>query len=328
MSRPAQLERQIERVKELQAELLEGNEPVQPDNDPGTTPTEPITQPVVNEPPVTISKEEYDKLEQRYRTLQGMHTADVQRYRAEQASLSAAIQDLEDRLVAAEKAKATPATAPKYVTEKDVEEYGDTLEMVRRAAREEAENIAIQREIELREHIAQLEARLGYVQNTVVPKVEDLSNAQINQVKASFWGEINTQVPDWRTVNDDPNFKAWLLAEDPVTGATRQQFLRQAQNDLNAPRVIRFFNEWKRSQAGGQTPAPTNATQTDLEKLVAPGASKGGGNPATPEKKQWTGADIAQFYKDVATGKYAGRPDERRKIEADIFLAQKESRVS
>ena len=333
MSRPAQLEKQIERVKELQAEMLEGDKPTVEDNQQKETQQEPtppetVTPTVVNEPPATVSKDEYNKLEQRYRTLQGMHAADVARFRTETASLTAAIQDLEERLLAQEKATTSVVTPVKYVTEDDEREYGDTLDMVRRAAREEAEAIARKQEAAYLERINQLESQLGHVRNTVIPTVEGLTKSQQEQIKAEFWGAIDTQVPDWRTINDNQDFKAWLLAEDPITGSTRQQFLSQARDEYNAPRVIKFFQEWKRLAAGGQTPAPQNNAQSELERMVAPGASKGGSIPTQPEKKQWTRAEVAQFYKDVATGKYAGKDDARKKVQDDIFLAQKEGRLS
>lgn len=333
MSRPAQLEKQIERTKEIQAEMAKGAEAVEgttpsTDGTPAVVTPEPGVTTVANESPATVSKEDYDKLEQRYRTLQGMHTADGQRFRTEMASMQGALNDLENRLVAAEEAnKSQPVTPSRYVTAEDEEEYGDTLAMMRRAAKEEAEAVAFAREKANLERIANLERTLGYLQNNVVPAVEGITRSQGEQVKAQFWDAINVQVPDWRTVNDDPNFKAWLLAEDPVTGATRQQFLTQARNDYNAMRVIAFFKEWKRQAAGGQTPAP-NQTQAELERLVAPGASKGGTTPVTPEKKTWTSADIAKFYADINRGVYANKLDERKKIEADLFAAQAEGRIS
>lgn len=331
MSRPAQLEQQIARVQELQAEMLEGENldgsnviTLEPSTPEVQTPPD-STETVIVESPATISKDEYNKLEQRYRTLQGMHQAEGSRSRNEVAALTAALQDVEDRLIAAERAAHTSPAPVKYITEKDEEEYGDTLDMVRRAAREEAEAISTSREGALMDRIAQLENQTGHFRNTVVPTVENLSKAQEEQVKAEFWGTISTNVPDWRAINDNAEFKAWLLAADPVTGGNRQQFLDQARQQYDAPRVIRFFEEWKRRTAGGQTPAPNKNTQAELERLVAPGTSKGG-TTTQPEKKQWTGAEVGKFFRDVNSGKYADKPEERKRVEADIYAAQAEGR--
>ncbi len=325
MSRPAQLEQQIEHVKQLQAEMLNPkpvpDEPVEP-----TTPTAvaPV-QPVVDMP-VTISKEDYDRLEQKYRTLQGMHNAEGSRLRGELSAAQAAIQSLENRIAAAETQAATQSTPVKYVTKEDEDEYGETLEMVRRAAREEAENFTQSREAAYLNRIAELEAKVGHVQNTVMPAVEDIRYNQAEQIKADFWADINTQVPNWRTINASQAFKDWLVSEDPLTGATRQQFLSQAQNEYNSSRVVKFFKEWERSQAGGPTPAP-KPSQSELERYVAPGTSRSTA-PVSNEPKSWTRAEIQAFYHDAMMGKYAKEPEKRKKIESDIYRAQAEGRIT
>jgi hypothetical protein len=332
MSRPAQLEQQIAHVAELQAKMLEGenqnvelNEDGTPKND---EPSEPVNEPTVAEPPATINKEDYDKLEQRYRTLQGMHNAETSRLRAEMKDALLAINDLENKLVEVQTTNKPAPAQVKYVTAEDESEYGDTLEMVRRAAREEAENLAAKREETLLQRMAELEGQVGYVRNTVVPTVEHMTRAQQDQLRAEFWSTIDTQVPNWREVNDNQKFKDWLTTVDPLLGAKKQDFLRQAQEQLDASRVVGFFKEWERIQAGGQRPAPKNANQAVLEQMVDPGVSKGSGTIVQPTPKSWTRAEITNFYKDVQLGQYTDKPDQRKKIEADIFLAQREGRIS
>lgn len=329
MSRPAQVVEQIARAKEIQEEMQKGeNQDGAPaDDTPPPPPQEPVVQPPVDNSPVTVSKEDYDKLDQRYRTLQGMYTADTNRLRTELGYANDAIQDLEDRLAAVEsRSQEPPQTQNKYVTDADREEFGDTIEMVRRAAREEAEAVALKQEQAYQQRIAQLESELGSFRNKVIPKVEDLSKSQAEKVQSEYWNTLTAQVPDWRKINDSKEFKNWLLEQDPVTGSNRQQFLAAAHNNMDAARVIRFFQEWKRIAAGGQTPAPHNP-QTDLERLVAPGTSKSGVAPGEPEKRKWTGADIEKFYADVTKGVYAKRLEERNRIEADIFAAKREGRI-
>lgn len=324
MSRPAQLEQQIERVKQLQAEMAEPTEPQTAPVEP-QEPTEHVAPEPVAQVPVTVSKEEYDRLEQKYRTLQGMHNADAARFRSELTAANNAYYDLERRLAEIEKAKST--TEPvKYVTEEDEEEYGETLEMMRRAAKEEAEKIFRKSEDAYLARIAQLENEVIRVNSTVVPMVNDLSRSQAEQAKADFWTAINTQVPNWQSINDSRAFKDWLLSEDPLTGATRQQFLSQAQSELNASRVIKFFKEWERTAAGGPTPAPRKP-QDELQQYVAPGTSRSTA-PVDQTKKQWTREEISQFYQDSMMGKYSNRPEEKKRIEKDIFAAQAEGRVS
>lgn len=331
MSRPAQLEQQIAHVAELQAKMLEGENQNVELNEDGTPkivePSEPVNEPVVVEPPATINKEDYDKLEQRYRTLQGMHNAETSRLRAEMKDALLALNDLENKLVEVQNANKPAPAQVKYVTAEDEVEYGDTLEMVRRAAREEAENLAAKREEILLQRMAELEGQVGYVRNTVVPTVEHMTRAQQDQMKAEFWSTIDTQVPNWREINDKQEFKDWLTTTDPLLGANKQHFLRQAQEQLDASRVVGFFKEWERISAGGQTPAPKNTNQAMLEQMVTPGASKGA-TVVQSTPKTWTRAEITDFYKDVQLGKYSDKLEQRKKIEADIFLAQREGRIS
>lgn len=329
MSRPAQVEQQIERVKQLQAEMAEASAPVV--TDPPTLPTppippqEPVDPPVIDQTPATFTQEDIDRLEQRYRTLQGMHKADVTQLKAE---LNNAINSFEayKAQVAAQQQQQPAPTPKKHVTDADVEEWGEAVEMARRAAREEAEAISLQREAALLNRIAELEQRTGYIQQTVVPAVQDMAYSREEQLRDTFWNTIDTQVPDWQTINATQAFKDWLLSEDQLTGVPRQQFLAQAQANYDAQRVVKFFNEWKRTAAGGQTPAPVTP-QNNLQQYVAPGPARST-TPKEQKKKQWTRTEISEFYKDSMLGKYRDRPEEKKRIEADISLAAQEGRVS
>lgn len=323
MSRPAQLEQQMERVKQIQEEMLNQNEPTD-DNNPNP-PQEPVPPPQNPDPvpqstqaPATINKEEYDRLEQRYRTLQGMHRADVNELRVQLNSAAAALETMKAEMAA--KQHTSPQGPTKYVTDNDVEDYGETLDMVRRAAREEAEAVAYQREQALVNRIAQLEAEAGHVRKTVMPAVENMAYSQAEQQRDNFWNAINTQVPDWEKINETQGFIDWLQSEDPLSGFTRQQLLSQAQANYDALRVVKFFNEWKRTAAGGQTPAPTN-NQAQLQQYVAPGSSRST-TPVEPKKKEWTGEAIGKFYQDALMGKYRDKPEEKKRIEAEIFAYQ------
>lgn len=323
MSVPAQVVRQVARVQEIQQQMLASETSPKPEETQGEPIEEPVTpEPTNVEPPATVSKEDFDRLEQSLRTLQGMHKADANRFRSELAARDAFIQELQTKLT--EKAKKTEFTPVKYVTGEDEAEYGETLEMVRRAAREEAENAAGKREEEYLARIAQLEARLD---QSVLPTVQRLEQSREQQIEDNFWTELTAKVPDWSIINTDPKFVDWLTQEDSVTGATKQQFLSQARASFNAPRVIRIFEEWKRTAAGGQTPAPKPA-QANLERMVAPAASKGAGGKVEPEKRKWTDADIRTFYSEVQRGRYRGREAEQKAIETDLFLAKAEGRYS
>jgi hypothetical protein len=264
-----------------------------------------------------------DTAEQRYRTLQGMYNADTARLRTENQQLSARLSQLEQLLasMSAQPALQQQQTTQyeKLITDKDVEEYGDSIDVMRRVSREET--LAAQRKI------AELEQLVRNMQTSVLPRVEQVAQRQAVTAEQSFWSDLTNVVPNWREVNSDPGFHSWLLEIDPLTGLSRQTYLDDAQRNLDVSRVASFFRTWQ--GVGGQSIAqsPRNAAASQLEKQVAPGRGRSNGAPTPEQPKTYTNADIAKFFDDVRKGAFKGREAERDRIERDIFAAQRENRI-
>ena len=154
--------------------------------------------------------------------------------------------------------------------------------------------------------------------NELKRKVEQFETEKAQATTASFWAVLTELVPDWKTVNDDPKFHAFLAQYDPQTGVQRQQALATAQQALDPDGVAAVFNAFKKQQ-----PPETKPRIPDDQ--VDPPSSR---STTTPQGGRiWTGAEIAEFYKDKAAGKYRTKPDEAKRLEADIFAAQREGRV-
>lgn len=62
--------------------------------------------------------------------------------------------------------------------------------------------------------------------NELKRKVEQFETEKAQATTASFWAVLTELVPDWKTVNDDPKFHAFLAQYDPQTGVQRQQAWR------------------------------------------------------------------------------------------------------
>lgn len=336
MALPAQVRKQSEAVDKLYEELNPKSEeqggetaeaPEQPAEDTGAAKTAdsaeeqaPASQP---EEQVAEGDTSEKTLEQKYRTLQGMYNAEVPRLHAERRELNQRVQQLEQLLSSmsappSEQQEQTPAE--KLITEQDMEDYGDSIDVMRRVFREEAGALK-QENTQLRQMIQQMQAN-------VVPQVQQLSQRQAVSSEQQFWAELQTAVPDWQDVNASQEFQSWLLEVDPLTGVPRQTYLDDAQRNLDARRVAQFFQTWK-GQAGGPNAQSTRQTQraSELEKQVAPGRGRSGGNKTAGEPKTYTQADIKQFFADVQKGKYKGKEAERDRIERDIFAAQREGRI-
>lgn len=328
MAVPKQIQKQSEAVQALYKDLAD-EQSASPDGEApvvveAPTPADSVDgdapAPALVEPGKDAQEETF---EQKYRTLQGMYNAEVPRLNAQNQELSGRVTQLEQLIAAMQAAPAPapePAPAPQSVlTPEEQEEYGESIDIMRKVSQEVVAAQAKQ--------ISELVATVAELRGTIVPRVEDLSNRQAQTAEQTFWSDLAGTVPNWRPINDNPDFQSWLLEVDPLSGMTRQTFLADAQRDLDATRVASFFTSWEKAsgtvEAHSGRPAPTS----ELERQVAPGRGRNSGAPASDEKETYTAKDIATFFSDVAKGKFKGKEKERNLIESDIFAAQRDGRI-
>lgn len=268
-----------------------------------------------------------ETLLQKYRTLQGMYNAEVPRLTRDNREMAKRLEQLEKLLSDVSAQQAKPAAAQpvpeRYVSEEDVAEYGESLDVMRKVTKEELAPLMAK--------LSNLDKVIQSLQKDVVPKVEAVSQRQAASSEQQFWQTLTSRVPNWREVNDNPDFQSWLLERDPLTGLSRQTYLEDAQQALDAGRVVNFFTTWMQ-QNGVEATAQTSGAQkrsagSELEKQVAPGRSRNSGTPSSKKGKLWSPDDISKFFDDVRKGKYKGREQERDRIERDIFAAQREGRI-
>ena len=328
MALPTQLQEQIDNAKAIAEQYYGPKEETSTeevsaeseDSSQDGESSESETQEVAStqEQTTTPSEEENNETyAQRWRSLQGV-------YNAQKRHLDETMQRLNnmEKLVSQMQSAPEQATkAPAHVTDKDVSEYGeDMVEFARRVTREEVGPLA--------QAVQQLMSRIDELQG-VVPVVQRVAQSQAQNANEKFYASLTSRVPDWQEVNENRKFHDWLLSQDPLSGLQRQTLLTDAHDNLDLPRVVSIFEAWKREN--GVAPAIQEAAKSSniskLERQIAPGRASGTTPPTQAEKKQWTRQDITAFFKDKMNGKYKGREEEARKLESDIFLAQREGRV-
>ena len=307
---PKQVQKQSEAVQELYKEL--NSEQAQDESADVKEDADSVEEQAVQSEPqeqVAEDNQEEETVEQRYKTLQGMYNAEVPRLHAEKRDMANRVSQLEQLLAGMQQPKTEPvpkAEAPKLITDADVEEYGDSIEVMRRVSKEET--------------------------SAAEQKLKQLEQVAANQVKTSeqaFWSELSTTVPDWRDMNDNQDFQNWLLEIDPLTGISRQTYLEDAQRNLDVGRVSNFFNAWKENNGDMSNAQPNRKAQAsvELERQVSPGKGKSTGKPQSNSSKTYSPNDIKSFFDDVRIGNYKGKEEERDRIERDIFAAQREGRI-
>ena len=145
-----------------------------------------------------------------------------------------------DRLSSAVQQPPRDAARPvRVLTPQDEETYGrELLDVAKRAA------------------IEATQADISALREETQRANERAQRAAENEVRA----ELDRAVPNWREINNNPDFLAWLRLPDVYSNAIRQTLLTRAFTAASAPNVIAFFKGYlAEAQATGQLPASGTA---------------------------------------------------------------------
>lgn len=245
---------------------------------------------------VSLLREEAAKWEQRYRSLDGMIQA-RDRQIEQLHQLIAAMQQAPQKEVA----PAPEQKGKKLVLKEDEDAFGaDLVDLGRRVAREEMDGYVSR----LEQKIAELEQRLSGVAQTTALSAQE-----------RFEQKLTAQFSDWKSVDEDPAFIAWLKSN-----AMRLRLFSEAARAHDVEGTAYFYQEY--AQGRQAKPASANA---QLEKQLAPGKAKAVAPQAKSQmdKKVWTRSEISRTY----AGKKSYSPEEFARLERDIAAAQREGRV-
>ena len=215
----------------------------------------------------------------------------------------------------AQLAQRPPEPPKKLLTPEDEKAYGpELLDVMRRGAQE-----ALRPELEdVKRQQAEITRREQKLQNQMV------------------LNSLDTSMPDWRTVNNSDEFKAWLSLPDVYSNRVRHEMLLEAFHAAAVPRILAFFNNYlAEAKATGQLPAPSPAQAQSREATIplATLAAPGRAQPASETPKlpgaepHFTEEQVAEFYSHKGMQRYIGREADRKADEQLIFEAQKAGRI-
>lgn len=266
--------------------------------------------PVVDTPP----KQDEKTWEERYKALKGMYNKQVPELQGQvsdlTARLDAAIKRLDEAAKPAPQQPAAPMADPQ-----DVEAFGeDLVNMVKRTAERMFGGAATQ----MHEMLGRIDIRLTEVEK----RLEGTTQTALNAAEQTFFDRLTKLVPNWVEINEDERFKAWCLESDPVYGVPRQRALQAAQDAMDADRAAAAFRAYL-----GTVTTPPKATTPPVDTQVSPRAVASAPPPVPANKPLLTTAQVDQFYRDVAQGRYRGRVEEQQRIEQVINEALAEGRI-
>jgi hypothetical protein len=184
-----------------------------------------------------------------------------------------------------------------WLTQKDVDDYGhDVLDLAQRAALHamtpELQRLDAQNE-SLRQQVAQ-EQRRGLYQT------------------------LDAQLPNWREIDNSPQWRQWLLFSDPYNKRPRQSLLNEAIAAGDATRVLSFFRGFL-----------AEAPQSPQRQSPSQAGTIGGGG------RIYTRAEIGRLHawrRNRITRSGGRLPAEEEaawaRQEADIIAAARDGRIS
>lgn len=306
---PQKVREAAERADRLHAEAY-GNTtqvtPVQPvvDVDPPVVEVPQAVVPV--EPPAAVPPAPAANWEEKYRVLNGKYQAEVPRM-AEQ------IRELKSSMQLLQEAAAAPAPTPVpaidvsgITPDQVVEQFGEDFA---KAVGAIASQIADQ--------------RADQVRGEFKPQLETVEKRSAESAREGYMRELARLVPEWQVIDTDDNFTAFLDEADELSGRSRRFFFQEADKHMDAARVAKFFRAFK-----GNSTAPTApvvpAGPSAIDAMLQPSSNRT--SEAPQGKRFWTQADIRKFYVDVRQGRFT--PQESKRIESDIFAAQRENRMA
>jgi hypothetical protein len=303
MSLPASVIAAKEKAEAIQKQL---NEPAQK-QEPGKPDQAPAQQKDTD--PKKADTPDY---KDRYQTLKGKYDAEVPRLQSEVRNLQEQMLTLRqenERLKTAEteKPKETPKTQDD-INYDALDEYGPEFRKLG-----ETLSAVVKRNEQLEAELRKLNGNVESVQQT---SAKDAYDKFLDKVRT----EVSGLGGNFDALNTDPAFLTWLHQVPPGSQYQRIALLNDAERRHDVIQCRAIFKEYIDAQ-------PKDQGKKDPPN-VQPPPSPDPGNPGDqPSGKRWTRKEIKQFYADKAAGKYAGREDQAKAIEQDIFAAPGQGRV-
>jgi hypothetical protein len=247
--------------------------------------------------------------EHRFKTNQGIHEAEKQRLKTQVTTLESRLQDVETQMKSVQRQAPAKVDITKYIPAAEIETYGkEMLSTVANAANHIAQDATDRR----------MNDEFARQIDPLKQKLEETEGRLIAAQQQRFWEDVDSKVPTWSKINDDPRFHEWLAQSDPFTGIARQNLLTSAQTALDANRVVAMFTAFLQTTPAPQRPSP----ETLAAKVVPdPIGQTQMATSTTTEVPSITRAEISQFYKHKAIGRYKFRQQEAEQIEKKIQAA-------
>jgi len=306
------------RADELQQALINPNDGVDLPEDPEKAPKDDVE---VKEEIAPAPEPKPEDFQHKYQVLQGKYNKEVPELKATVRQLESQIVGLRELIANLNTPSSEATAAAKPAQDEDLNpdafaDYGDDIQKLAATAKR------------LDSTVKKLEAEQAQTKKTA---------EQIEEER--FFNRVSELKPNWREVDDNPDWHAWLHEPCPLTGAEKRGILlKNAFDARDAKRAVALFKQFEMEKgivAKEAGPGPEaeetitepkpDAKKARLESRMAPDTAPGDLGRDS-KKRNYTRAWIKKFYEDCTRGAY---PDDAKRIaiERDILAASAEGRI-
>lgn len=160
---------------------------------------------------------------------------------------------------------------------------------------------------------------LGPMEKMIAQVRLEAAQSMAPVLKELFFSRLDAICLQWRKLNEDPAFLAWLSGDAPLTGMKRHQLFDEASQKLDATVCGQFFNAY----LAENNLIPAAPVPGDIS--VPPPVLAGAG--AEKPQRKFKESEVQAFYADAVKGRYRSNPAEYARIDAEISAAVKEGRI-
>lgn len=293
---------------------------------PADPPADDVTPPTPVDPPAD------ETFKAKYDTLLGKYNAEVPRLheslRQKDVRITELTQENNDLLRQITDLKATPATVPTVEKDDDGNPHYFSPHLTDEMRDTDTYRYYLQ-EYGRTHAERHMEGMVIAARNTIKPVEEKVSKVEAQTEADAAWDQylvdLTNAVSDWREINKNDEFIAWLQNPVPGLGQTYHQLLIEVHNAGNVVRTSEIFNLFKSTiKAPAPTPKPTIPPH-----LAAPPKS-GGGAQTVIENNQgqvMRMSDLEELYQAFSRGEYRGREQDYEKKKREFMQAKAEGRL-
>lgn len=283
------------------------------DDEPTDTHDEPVDDTDTQEPPVKVVSE--DTWKQKFDTLLGKYNAEVPRFAAEvkqwkdnAIALADRVTELETKLSSAEvKAQVDSVDVDLTELEREYPDIGSYIRKLNDAHRKEID--------ELRKQVkSNLDNSISEVKSDITVSKQQAFDKQM----------ADLGVPNWRQIDQMPEFGEWLNQPAGYGRFTKLVLLQDAARALDATTVSKFFLDFMKESTSSQEGSDN---QSKFKNFIAPPRNEQGGKPKREGANKLTREMYTQFMRDSAKGKFnpskwGGKTEAQVEAMFDTAIAQ------